>query len=141
MLNFAIFQKAIKHQKLEPDLDCFALRLNTQLSKYISYKVDPYTYFTDAFSANWGFYNCYLFPLFSLIDLNLQKIHMHQIEADLAFPKWPTQPWYNIFQRMLSQEPYVVNPHKLLLPHKPEELQPLWLKLTLLIGLVSGKYS
>ena len=45
VLNFAIFQKAIKHQKLEPDLDCFALRLNTPLSKYISYKAGPYTYF------------------------------------------------------------------------------------------------
>ena len=42
MLNLEIFQKAIKHLKFKPDLDCFASRLNTQLPKYISCKPDPY---------------------------------------------------------------------------------------------------
>ena len=43
---------------------------------------------------------------------------------------------------MLSQKPYVVTPHKenLLPPQKTEGLHPLWSKLTLLIGKVSGKY-
>ena len=36
MLNPEIFQKAIKHLKFKPDLECFASRLNTQLPKYIS---------------------------------------------------------------------------------------------------------
>ena len=49
MLNHAIFPKTIKHQIFEPDLDCFASRLNTQLPKYISYKPDPYAYLFDAF--------------------------------------------------------------------------------------------
>ena len=49
MLNPEIFQKAIKHQKLKPDLDCFAWRLNTQLPKYISYKPNPYAYLIDTF--------------------------------------------------------------------------------------------
>ena len=40
MLNPEIFQKAIKHLKFKPYLDCFASRLNTQLPKYISYKPD-----------------------------------------------------------------------------------------------------
>ena len=54
MLNPEIFQKAIKHLKFKPDLDCFATRLNTQLPKYISYKLDLYAYLTDAFSCRWG---------------------------------------------------------------------------------------
>ena len=56
MLNPEIFQKAIKHLKLKPDLDCLASRLNTQLLKYISDKPDPYAYLIDAFSVNCGFY-------------------------------------------------------------------------------------
>ena len=142
MLNPEIFQKAIKHLKFKPDLDCFVSTLNTHLPKYISYKPDPYAYLIDAFSIHWGFYKCYLFPRFSLIGCTLQKIFMDQAEVILVVPKWPTQPWYNTFQGMLSQEPYVVTPHKvnLVLPQKPEELHPLWSKLTLLIGKVSGKY-
>ena len=52
MLNHEIFQKAMKHLKLEPDLDCFASTLNTRLPKYISYKLDPYAYLIDTFSVH-----------------------------------------------------------------------------------------
>ena len=38
MLNSEIFQKAIEHLKFNPDLDCFASRLNTELPRYISDK-------------------------------------------------------------------------------------------------------
>ena len=40
MLNSAIFQMTKKHLKFEPGLYCFASRLNTQLTIYISYKPD-----------------------------------------------------------------------------------------------------
>ena len=142
MLNPEIFQKAIKHLKFKSDFDCFASRLNTHLLKYISYKPDPYAYLSDAFSVHWGFYKCNLFPPFSLIGSTLQKIGMDQTEVILVVPKWPTQPWFNTFQELLSQEPYLVTPLKenLILPQKTEELHPLWSKLTLLIGKVSGKY-
>ena len=76
VLNPEIFQKAVKHLKFKPDLDCFASRLNTQLPKYISYRPDPYAYLIDDFSVNWGFYKCYLFSFFSLIDRSLQKFRM-----------------------------------------------------------------
>ena len=102
MLNPEIFQKAMKHLKRKPDLDCLASRLNTQLLKYISDKPDPYAYLIDAFSVNYGFYKCYLFPPFSLIDRTLQKIRMDQTEVILVVPKWQTQPWFNTFQGMLS---------------------------------------
>ena len=60
----------------------------------------------------------------SLIGQTLQNIRMDQTEVILVVPKWPAQPWYDTFQGMLSQEPYVGTPHKgnLLLPEKSEEL-------------------
>ena len=76
MLNSDIFQKAMKHLKFKPDLDCFASRLNTQLPKYISYKPDLYAYLVDSFSVHWGFYKCYLFLPFRLTGQTLQKICM-----------------------------------------------------------------
>ena len=112
MLNPSIFHKTINHLKSEPDLVCFASRLNTKLPKYISYKPDSYAYFINDFSVYWGFYNYYLFPLFSLICRTLQKINIDQREVVLAVSKWPTQPWYNSFQGMFFQEPYVVTPRK-----------------------------
>ena len=51
MLNQEIFQKAMKHLNLEPDLDCFASTLNTRLLKYISCKLDPYANLIDTFSV------------------------------------------------------------------------------------------
>ena len=44
---------------------------------------------------------------------------------------------------MLSQETYVITPHQKnrLLQQKSQELHPLWTKVTLLIGKVSGMYS
>ena len=73
------------------------VKLNTQLSKYIPYKSDPYAYLIDTFSVNWGFYKCYLLSPFSLIGQTLQKIRIDQTEVILVVPKWPTQPWYNNF--------------------------------------------
>ena len=92
------------------------------LPKYTSYKPDPYACFIDAFSVYWGFYNCYLLPLFSLIRQTSQRICMDQREIVFAVPKWPTQPWCNSFEGMFFQEPYVVTAHKenLLLPQKQD---------------------
>ena len=47
---------------------------------------------------------------------------MDQTELILVVPNWPTQPWFNPFQGMLSQQPYVVTPQKknLILPQKTE---------------------
>ena len=120
MLNPSIFHKTINHRISEPDLVSFASRLNIKLPKYISYNPVPHAYFIDAFSVYWGFYNCYLLPVFSLIRRTLQNICMDQREVVLAVRKQPTQPWYNSFQGQFFQEPYVVISHKenLLLPQK-----------------------
>ena len=84
------------------------LSLNTQLPKYILYKLDPYAYLIDAFSVHWGFSKCFLFSSLGFIGQTLQKIRMDQTEFILVVPKWPTQPWFNTFQGMLSQGQYLV---------------------------------
>ena len=68
---------------------------------------------------------------------------MDQTDVFLVVPSWQTRSWYNGFQGMLFQEAYVVTSQKenLILAQKPEELQPLCLKLTYLIGKMSGKYT
>ena len=99
----SVFQKTIKRLKFEPDLDYFASWLNAQLPNCISYKPHPYAYAIDAFSVQWGFCNCYLFPPFSLNRRILQKIRMDQREVVLVVPKWSNQPWYDNFHGILSQ--------------------------------------
>ena len=66
-LNPSIFKKVTNFLSFIPDIDCFANRINTQLSKYISYRPDPNAYHVDAFSVSWKHFRCYLFPPFSLI--------------------------------------------------------------------------
>ena len=107
MLNPEIIQKTTKQLKFKPNLDCFTSRLSTAI-----YKPEPDAYLIDGFSFHWGFYKCFLFPPFSLIDRTLQNICVDQTEVLLVVPKWRTQPWYNSFQGMLSQEPYVVSKQK-----------------------------
>ena len=97
--------KGNKNLKFKPDLDCFVLRLNTQLPKYIFYKPDPYTYLIGAFSVYWWFYKCYLFPLFSLIGRTLQKICMDETEVVLVVPKWPKHFLRNVIPGTICSDP------------------------------------
>ena len=143
MLNPAIFWKTMKHMKLEPDLDCFASRLNTHLPTIISCKLNRYVCLTDVFSVYQRFCNCYLFLPFQF-NWPYSSKDSHGSNRDCSCSSKVAnsalvQPFLGIF----FQETYVLTPHKenLLLPQKSEELRPLWPKLTLLIEKVSGKYS
>ena len=96
--------------KLKPDLDYFASRLNTQVTRYVSYKLDPFVYLIYAFSVYWGVYKCYLFSPFNPIGRTLQKIRADQAEVMLVLPKWLTQSWYKTFKEMLCNRLYIVDP-------------------------------
>ena len=41
MLNSKIFNEAQKRLLFQPDIDCFATRINTQLFEYFSRRPDP----------------------------------------------------------------------------------------------------
>ena len=106
----------------------------------VSYKPDPFATYVDAFSVNWCHYKCYIFPLFGLMGRILQKIQTDKAEVLLVAPYWPTQPWFNVLQHLLVGDHFVITPHvnNLVLPHSPLVKQPLWGKLTLIVGILSG---
>jgi len=97
----------------------------------------------NAFTLNWTHFNAYIFPPFSLIPRILQKLEVDAAEAMIVVPYWPTQVWYTKMVHMLVGKPMFIQPHieNLLLPNKPRTKHPLWDKLTLVIGFISGKNS
>lgn len=141
MLHKTLFDRAAQHFSFTPNIDCFASRVNTQLKVYASRKPDPYATHINGFSINWGLYNAYLFPPFSVIFKVIQKLRVDQATALCVLPKWPTQAWWPHVQDMLVGEPLMIPPHpqNLVLPGKPEELHPLHKKLGLCICLLSGR--
>ena len=122
MLNKSIFNNVCKKLGFYPNIDCFANRLNHQVSSYISYRPDPTAKFVDSFSINWSLFKFpYLFPPFSLIGNVLQKVKTDRIVA-------PTQIWYPTLLSMMVSEPIKMMPcqKNLILPDSPEEVHPIW---------------
>ena len=70
-------------------LDLFASRINHQIGKYISWKLDHKAIAIDAFSIK--FY--YIFPHFSLLGKVTAKIYRDKTKAIVVIPKWPMQHW------------------------------------------------
>ena len=143
MLHPQIFREACDFTNFEPNLDCFANRINTQLKDYVSFRPDPSALFIDAFTVDWAFYKPYLFPPFSIVGKTLQKIMVDQAEVLMVVPRWPSKPWFNLFQDMLVGQPLVVapDPQNLVLPARPSEVHPLAEQVTLLVGRLSGRHT
>ena len=145
MLNPTILRDALCRLNDRPDIDQFASQINAQLPQYVSYRPDPFASFVNAFTLNWDEFFPYIFPPFSLIPRVLQKIFSDQLQAVIVVPYWPTQIWFTRLQKMLVQDPILVQPRadNLILPNKPKEVHPLGKTLKLLIGVVSphGKPS
>lgn len=122
----------------DPKIDLFASRTNKKCNIFISWVKDPEAQGVDAFTFNWGEMNFYAFPPFSLILRVLQKIKKDKAEGIVVVPRWCSQPWYPIFKSLLIGEPLIFKPNINLLsfsgaPH------PLWKKLSLVAGRLSGK--
>ena len=94
ILNPKIFDEAQKILSFQPQVDCFATRINTLLPEYFSKRTGPEAKFMDTFTVNWHPYLCYPFPPFSLLPRVLQKIQVEQVEALIVAPYWPTQSWF-----------------------------------------------
>ena len=143
MLNPPIFRAAVRRFDFTPTLDCFASRLNKQLSNYASFRPDPFASFVDCFTINWGDYNCYVFPPFSVIGRVLQKIRVDKATALCVFPLWTTQAWWPLVLKMLCQEMWILKPSKdnLVLPQHPQDIHPLHQKMKLVVCLLSGTYT
>ncbi|GFO45303.1 reverse transcriptase/ribonuclease h/methyltransferase [Plakobranchus ocellatus] len=142
-LNPNLLQPALRLLNAHPSVDLFASRLNHQFSRFVSYRPDPDAFAVDAFHLSWSKLNFYAFPPFCLLSRVLQKIKMEKATGTLVAPLWPTQPFFPILLKMLTQEPVVLSARKklLYLPSMPEESHPLHRKLRLVVCKISGSDS
>jgi hypothetical protein len=142
-LNTDIFNRVIHTLVFEPNIDLFASRLNYQLKPFVSYRPDPESIATDAFSIeNWGVWKFYAFPPFSVICVALQKVLKDKATGIIIVPNWPTQPWYPKLLKMLIKPPMFLS-RKMKLLTAPQDhtiVHPLHAKLDLLACLISGQH-
>ena len=107
MLNPKIFNETQKILSFHSQLDCFATRINTQLSEYFSRIPHPEAKFIDAFTINSNPYLCYLLPPFVMLPRPLQNIQVEQVEPLIVAPYWLTQPLFSQILNLAPQEPLV----------------------------------
>ena len=85
----------------------------------------------DTFTCNWNLFLCsYIFCPFSLIHRAVRKIIEESVEAICIIPDWPTAMWYPLITKICIKPPLVL-PHRkttLMLPHKPDQVHPLFPK-------------
>lgn len=117
------------------DIDLFASNSNKKCQKYISWKPDPDSVGVDAFTLSWENYLFYAFPPFAK---TINKIISDQALGILVVPMWQSQPWYPLFIQLLTEEPIILKPNKSLLLSPFRKHHPLWPKLTLVAGKLSG---
>lgn len=128
---------------ITPSIDLFASRLNHKIECYCSFKADPFAEFTDAFTLDWGkFECCYVFPPFSVISRCIGKIQKDRAQAIVVLPCWNTQVWWPALLKILVDVPRILPKSKnlLTLPHVDQE-HPLWRKMTMIACRVSGDSS
>ena len=121
-----------------PEVDLFACRLNNQLTRFVSWKLDPATWMLCLFPGVESLFT-FVLPSFPLLNRCLQKLENNQTLALLIAPVWPTQVWW---PRILSL--LVIN--SLMLPQDKDlltlpqsgTLHPLRNQMRLLACLLSG---
>lgn len=120
-------------------IDLFTSNSNKKCSKFVSWKRDPESFATDAFTIHWGHYHFYAFPPFSLILRTLEKIIQDKAEGVVLVPNWPTQTWFPLFNTLLVNKSLILKPNANLLLCPFREKHPLAEKLSLVARLLSGK--
>ena len=141
-LNTELLQQALRILGVNPDLDLFASRINTQLSSYVSFKPDPGAKAVDAFTLSWNDTRFHAFPPFCVIPKVLQKMCRDRAKGVVVVPDWPNQPWFPLIAKMLINYPVLVSARKnlLSLPQSPAEEHRVQ-KLRLIICELSGVAS
>ena len=114
-LNTELLQQALRILGVNPDLDLFASRINTQLSSYVSFKPDPGAKAVAVCTLNWHDTRFYAFPPFCVIPKVLQKICRDRAKGVVVVPDWPNQPWFPLIAKMLINYPVLVSARKNLL--------------------------
>lgn len=122
-----------------PDIDLFASRTNTKCENNVSWHPDPDAFKVDAFTFSWSKMYFYAFPPFSMISKTIEKVIVDKAKGIMVVPDWPTQPWYPIFQKLLTSKPLLFKPNKSLLKLcNSRSFHPLHGSLTLMVGQLCG---
>lgn len=124
----------------KPEVDLFAARINAKCKDYVSWLRDPGSMAIDAFTLDWGKYFFYAFPPFIIIARVLRKIINDSARGIVVVPLWPSQPWYPLYCSMLNSQPIYFEPSSNLLISPDRQPHPLWDKITMVAGVLSGKH-
>lgn len=137
-LNSRAFKK-ITLEFNRPEIDLFASRINKKCERFASWLRDPESYAVDAFTVNWSTFYFYAFPPFSIILQCLLKIIEDKAEGIFIIPHWTSQPWYPVFNSLLISKLVYFKPSPNLLLSFNRTPHPLWERITLVAGILSGK--
>ena len=118
MLDPNIFEKACKLFFLL-DSDLFATRINTELTRFVSRKLDPDAFHTNACTLSWTKGLNYAFPPFSIIGRVMKKIQEDKAIFLVILPLWPTQTWFPRALPLLVEEPVLLPRQCIFLPQDP----------------------
>ncbi len=139
-LDESLFYEVVQFFLYQPEVDLFASRINTQLTRFFAYRPDPEAEVIDAFSVSWENIRFYAFPPFNCISRVIQKIVQDKATGILIVPDWPSQIWYHMFLDIILIDMYLPpRPRMLYLPNNLSAAHPLEDQLTLRVALVSGE--
>ena len=82
-------------------IDRFATMNTTQLPKYNSRFLDPFSSGIDALTQqDWDMNNNFINASFRLIPKILSIIQLYKAEATIIAPQWPAQPWFQTLRSL-----------------------------------------
>ena len=87
-------------------VDLFALRINAQLPRYVSWRPEPSSINTDAFTLDWAEVAGYAFPPFALIGRVLHEVLRQRVSSlVLIMPLWRGAVWFPLLLSTLTAKP------------------------------------
>lgn len=121
------------------DIDLFATHTNAKCKTFVSWFPNPFAIAVDAFTLDWGAFYFYAFPPFVLIARVLRKIINDKAEGVLVVPRWPTQPWFPLFNKLCTSDIILFTPHFNLLTSPFRSQHPTWRNISLVAGMLSAR--
>ena len=106
------------------NIDLFDSRLSYQLDQFVSWRPDPLSNHTDAFTLDWASFQGYAFPPFALIGRCLHQIQSQQV-SHMVFvaPVWPARPWYPLLLNLCIDFPPSYHFRKIYWPREAEPIR------------------
>ena len=140
MLQSKFLNLVLQHLCFKPEIDLFATNINIQFGKYAAFRPDPGEVYIDTFSIDRSDLKFYAFPPISVIPRVVSKVKQDSAEGIIVAPFWPTQVWYPAMLKMLITTSVLLNSRKslLVLPQTPNQVHPMWKKMSMLVVHLSG---